>query len=351
MSERYQNKRDQQAIERTNALMRELPSFCSIFLRGIENTTSALTRYAYALDLKTFFQFLVTEVPAFAGQDPRDLTLSALERIQPEQIEQYLSYLSYYTDETTKRTLQNRARAKARKLSAMRALYKYLFRKKRISVNAAELVDRPRLRDKAIVRLEADETANLLDGVECGTGLSDRQKKYHQRTQWRDAAIMAVFMGTGVRVSELVGLNRSDLDTHSQSFRVVRKGGSEVILYYGDEVAEALDEYLLRRDKEIANQGHEDALFLSMQKRRITVRAVQNLVSKYAKAAVPLKRISPHKLRSTFGTMLYEETGDIYLVADVLGHRDVNTTRKHYAAQSDQNRRRAARAVKLRDET
>ena len=87
-----------------------------------------------------------------------------------------------------------------------------------------------------------------------------------------------------------------------------------------------------------------------MQKKRISNRAVQNLVKKYAKIVTPLKNISPHKLRSTYGTALYQETGDIYLVADVLGHKDVNTTRKHYAAISDEKRRMAARMVRLRED-
>ncbi len=350
MGESYQNERDQKAIEQTRALLRELPPFCGVFLRGIESTTSALTRRAYASDLNTFFRFLCTETAEFADQNPRDFKLSSLECVQSEQIEEYLSYLGYYVDDQTLHVQQNRDKAKARKLSSLRALYKYFCKKKKLKANVAALVDPPKLHDKAIVRLETDEAAKLIDGVEGGHGLSKQQKRYHSKTQWRDAAILAMFLGTGIRVSELVGLNLSDIDAETQAFRVTRKGGAEVQLYYGDEVAEALHAFLQHRALETALDGHEDALFLSMQQRRITTRAVQNLVKKYADAAVPLKRISPHKLRSTFGTMLYEETGDIYLVADVLGHSDVNTTRKHYAAQSDQNRRRAARAIKLRDE-
>ena len=96
--------------------------------------------------------------------------------------------------------------------------------------------------------------------------------------------------------------------------------------------------------------GDENALFLSMQKRRIGVRAVENLVKKYAKLVTNLKNITPHKLRSTYGTSLYRETGDIYLVADVLGHKDVNTTKKHYAAIEEDRRRSAAKYVHLRED-
>ena len=121
-----------------------------------------------------------------------------------------------------------------------------------------------------------------------------------------------------------------------------------MVLYFPPEVAEALAEYMLEREKIETLPGHEDALFLSLQKRRITQRAVQNIVKKYASVAAPLKpRISPHKLRSTFATNLYNSTGDIYLVADVLGHSSVDTTRKHYADMTDARRRMAAEHVDL----
>ena len=104
------------------------------------------------------------------------------------------------------------------------------------------------------------------------------------------------------------------------------------------------------RSHVIPQEGHEDALFLSMQNRRMSVRAVENMVKKYSSIVTSLKKITPHKLRSTFGTNLYRETGDIYLVADVLGHKDVNTTKKHYAAMEDERRRRAAKQIRLREE-
>ena len=130
----------------------------------------------------------------------------------------------------------------------------------------------------------------------------------------------------------------------------MRKGGNQEILALSDEVAEALASYAEERALRTPLEGHEKAFFLSMQNRRMTARAVENLVKKYARAAVPLKKITPHKLRSTYGTLLYQESNDIYLVADVLGHKDVNTTRKHYAAQSEDNRRKAARLIHLRED-
>jgi site-specific recombinase XerD len=147
----------------------------------------------------------------------------------------------------------------------------------------------------------------------------------------------------------------SDIDFDTNGFTVTRKGGNRAILYFGDEVRDALSYYIEGERKALISRSEKlviddkDALFLSLQIKRISVRAVENLVKKYAQIAAPLKKISPHKLRSTYGTNLYRATGDIYMVADVLGHRDVNTTKKHYAAITEDRRKNAAKAVVLRN--
>lgn len=234
-------------------------------------------------------------------------------------------------------------------MSSLRTFYKYYYKKEKIKNNPSVLVDLPKIHDKVITRLEVDEVARLLDEVESGDKLTERQQKFHKLTKNRDTALLTLLLGTGLRVSECVGLNISDLDFEVNGMRIMSKGGTEVIIYFGDEVEAALQQYLLEREKKIVNEGHEGALFLSLQNKRLSVRAVQNLVKKYAQLVTKLKNISPHKLRSTYGTNLYRETGDIYLVTDVLGHRDVNTTKKHYAEIEDERRRMAARAVKLRE--
>jgi site-specific recombinase XerD len=208
----------------------------------------------------------------------------------------------------------------------------------------------PKIHDKNIIRLDIDEVATLLDEVESGENLTKRQQAYHERTKTRDLALLTLMLGTGIRVSECVGLNLEDVDLKNNGIKVHRKGGAEVIVYFGEEVRTALCDYLLERNGITAAAGHENALFLSMQHKRLSIRAVENLVKKYAKLVTNLKNITPHKLRSTYGTSLYQETGDIYLVADVLGHKDVNTTRKHYAAIEENRRKQAAKYVRLREE-
>ena len=210
------------------------------------------------------------------------------------------------------------------------------------------LVPLPKLHEKPIIRMDADEVSRMLDKAETGTDLTRTQQRFHDKTRVRDVALLTLLLGTGIRVSECVGLDLDDIDFKEKGLRVHRKGGYESIVYFGDEVEETLRTYLEERRQILPKEGHEKALFLSLQNRRITVRAVENLVKKYAGLATALKKITPHKLRSTYGTSLYRATGDIYLVADVLGHKDVNTTRKHYAAVEEDRRKGARNIVQLR---
>ena len=333
----------------TRSALRELPDVCFDFINAIDSTTQPLTRYAYVSDLKLFFNFLVSELPKFADKTPRTLEVSDLSKVTSRDIYMYLDFLGLYVKDDVE--FSNQDLGKMRKLSSLRSFYKFLYKNGYIEADPASLVDMPKRHNKPIIRLEIDEVAHMLDLVESGEMLSERQKKYNDHTKKRDLAILTLFLGTGIRVSELVGINIDDIDFSINGFLVTRKGGSQAILYFPDEVAQVLQDYLKLRREITPQPGSEDALFLSLQNKRISVRAVQLMVKKYATLAAPLKKhLSPHKLRSTFGTNLYHETGDIYLVADVLGHSDVNTTRRHYAAMSDDRRRMAARKVRLREE-
>ena len=345
MAESYHKDAEAKLVTKLRGLQRELPIFTAELFRGIADYTSVQTRVAYAYDLKIFFSYLSEDV---CHKNIRDFTVGDLAALKSDDIQAFLEYLTYYVkeDETT---IQNDAQGKSRKLAAVRTMFKYFYGKGKLPANPAELVGFPKLREKNIITLEIDEIAKLLDMVESGDKLTSKQQQYHERTKVRDIAIITLLLGTGMRVSECVGLNIQDIDFETGGVLVTRKGGDQMVLYFGDEVSYALKNYLSMRKNVTAKEDHENALFLSMQNRRITERAMQNLVKKYSALVTSLKNISPHKLRSTFGTRLYQETQDIYLVANVLGHADVNTTRKHYAKMDDDQRRRAANAVKLRE--
>lgn len=330
------------------SLLVTLPRFCKDFFRGIEPTTSSRTRIAYAYDLRIFFDFLAKSNPLVKDTPITDLKITILDEIKPLDLEEYLDYLSYY--ESDGKQYINKENGKKRKLVALRSFYNYYYKKQMIETNPPAFVNVPKLHDKQIVRLDIDEVARLLDEVESGNSLTKKQRAFHEKTRLRDLALMTLLLGTGIRVSECVGLDINDVDFENNGIKIRRKGGNEVVIYFGDEVREALLDYLEERKLLVPAVGHENALFLSIQLKRINVRSVENLVKKYSSTVTKLKNITPHKLRSTYGTSLYRETGDIYLVADVLGHKDVNTTKKHYAAIEDNRRRSAAKVVKLREE-
>ena len=335
---------------RLRNILKTLPTFAREYFRAIEPRTSAKTRISYAYDIRVFFQFLIDTNPVFQDYTTNQFEIADIEALQSVDIEEYQEYLKVYNNPENKQVL-NKEKGISRKMSALRSFYQYYYKRQVISSNPTLLVDMPKLHEKAIIRMDLDEVSRLLEYIEhCGDTLTGQKKLYHDKTKYRDLAIVTLLLGTGVRVSECVGLDLDDVDFKQSSIKVTRKGGNEAIIYFGDEVEEALDQYIsMVRSTIEPLSGHERALFLSTQKRRMGIQAVENMVKKYAQVVTPNKKITPHKLRSTYGTALYQETSDIYLVAEVLGHKDVNTTKKHYA-QIDENRmRKAANAVKLRD--
>ena len=344
----YHEQEDIENTKRIRGILKELPPFCTDFFRGIEPRTSARTRLAYAYDLKTFFDFLKQANPELKSKKLRDLPLSLLDEIKLMDLEEYMEYLKCYSTEK-REDLMNTERGIMRKVSTVKSFYNYFYRTERIQNNPASLLQLPKIHEKEIIRLDVDEVARFLDEVEDGECLTEKQKAYHAKTKLRDLAMMTLLLGTGLRVSECVGLNINDVDFRNGGLRIHRKGGKEVIVYFGAEVEYALQDYLSEREHIVPEEGSEEALFLSMQRKRINVRSVEKMVKKYAQLVTPLKKITPHKLRSTYGTNLYRETGDIYLVADVLGHSDVNTTKKHYAALEDERRRSARNKVQMRE--
>ena len=335
---------------RLREILKTLPPFAKDYFRAVEPTTSARTRISYAYDIRVFFHFLMENNPVYKNYTIEQFEVHDLERLEPVDIEEYQEYLKVYKNDEEK-CITNTEKGLARKMSELRSFYGYYFKRQIISKNPTLLVEMPKLHEKAIIRLDTDEIAMLLDYVDHGgDNLTGQRKAYFEKTKNRDLAILTLLLGTGIRVSECVGLDLQDIDFKNNGITVTRKGGNQMVVYFGEEVENALKTYLYTTRKQtVPLSGHENALFLSTQRKRMGVQAVENMVKKYAREVTPNKKITPHKLRSTYGTALYKETGDIYLVADVLGHKDVNTTKKHYAAIDEDRRRQAAGAVKLRE--
>lgn len=334
----------------TNIVNNDLPTMCRPFFASINSSTASLTKLNYAYDLRVFFVYIASEVLFLPTTSANTIKIEHLRQLTSQHIDQFLMYLDYYNTPNGK-SKTNSSKGKSRKLSSIKSLFTYLLKNNFIDKDPTAFVNMPKQVTKDIVRLERREISKLLHTVESGSGLTSKQKTYQDNTKVRDMAIITLLVGTGIRVSECVGINMSDIDFSNLSFKVTRKGGNNVILYFSNEISDVLRDYydLRTRQNEKEKIIDSDAMFLSLQLKRISTRAVQNLVKKYSSIATPLKCISPHKLRSTYGTQLYRATHDIYIVADVLGHKDVNTTRKHYAAISDDIRRKAANKLKFID--
>lgn len=336
-------------IELIRNICDELPSYVRNFFRAIQQSKASRTRLGYARDLKTFFEYVVECYTDKNLNDLKDVSLDILSSIDSTFIEDYMDHLQMYRKDG--RIVTNGKASIKRKIVSLNVFYAYFYKNDLVSQNPVAKIERPKVPDKQIVRMDAAETAHFLDTVEYGLNLTSKQQKYHEKTKTRDLALLTLMLSTGIRISECVGLDINHVDFDNLCIKIIRKGGKEAIVYFSDEAVEPLQDYIKERKKINAQDGHENALFLSSQKKRIGVRTVENLVKKYSQSAVPLKHITPHKLRSTYGTALYQETSDIYLVADVLGHTDVNTTRKHYADIDNERKRLARNKVQLREKS
>ncbi len=345
-------------IDELRSRLSELPEFIFNFIqRHIKNTTSLNTKIAYCKDAKIFLEFLKT-LPQFKHiTGISQFNISDLKQLTKTDIEDYLLYLEHYTVTYTTRTgktvtlsIQNDKNGKMRKLSSLRSLFDYLYSSELIDKDITQLVKMPKISDKIKSKLSVDEVVMFLDTIESGSGLSKKEKAFFNATRIRDLAIATTLLGTGIRVSELVNLNINDINFRENHFKVTRKGQNEEIIFCNDEVIAALRNYYEER---INTRGvpaeHQQAFFLSTQRRRIDEKSVRNMIKKYSSKCGIIKNITPHALRRTFGTNLYNEVEDVYLVAEMLGHKSVETTKKHYAELNVERKRKALKQYKLRE--
>ena len=273
----------------------------------------------YLLDLRTFFRYLIareTGIPFHSEEFVKiDISKIGLKELEAIHAEDLYDYLAYVTDER-----ENRWSARARKLSAIRSLYKYLVNKRHyLEYNPTVDIDSPKAQKTLPKVLSLEEATRLLTAVE-----NDRESKY----RIRDYAILTLFLNCGMRLSELVGINISDIDSELTSLRVTGKGSKERVVYLNDACQYALTEYLIERLRPNYTKLKEKALFLSRFEQRISVKTVQAMVYKYLRlAGLESKHYSVHKLRHTAATLMYQ-TGkvDVRVLKEILGHEQLNTT-------------------------
>ncbi|MBQ6554379.1 MAG: tyrosine-type recombinase/integrase, partial [Firmicutes bacterium] len=249
----YHSEQEKKIILELREFRKGLPDFLEDFFVFLNTDVSAKTRLSYARDIKVFFAYLANEERDFPT-DITKFTIDDMRRVDARVLNRYADYLSYYlrdieskNEKSTTLETFNHDRGISRKLSAIRKLFKFYYQAEQLPANPTELINNPKIHEKSIIRLEADEVAKLLDVVDSGEGLSDRQAKYHDFTKLRDAALITLLLGTGMRVSECVGIDMQHIDFEHNAIVIMRKGGKEQIIYFGEEVEEALQKYLVAR--------------------------------------------------------------------------------------------------------
>lgn len=326
--------------DKTNEMMKTMPDFVKTYIRAIHNRTAPRTRYEYLKDIQNFLQYVKD------SKNINNVTIDVLKSFTKIDFEEYFEYLEHY-EKNGKEYTNGRTSIK-RKISSLRKFFGYLFENNIIPSDEIRKIEMPKLHKKEIIRLDTDEATDFLNAVESAKSLSKKEMDYYKIQSTRDAAITYLLLSSGLRVSECAQLDIDDIDMSKSCVHIVRKGGDEATVYFSDEASSYLADYLDWRKQLKGVKDTETALFLSSRKTRLSVRAIEILIKKYAKRSVPLKNITPHKLRATFATNLYNETGDIYLVAETLGHKDVTTTKEHYANLSDKRKEENRNKVTFR---
>ncbi len=275
----------------------------------------------YGLDLRTFFRFLIAMRDGIAPASDafNEISIACVDEAFVKSIKtmDILEFMAY-----TANARGNSAAARSRKLSTIRMFFKYLTASEKIiEINPAAEIESPKKKKALPKHLSVDESKDLLHSV-----VADEESKNKDR----DYCIITLFLNCGMRLSELVGINLSDIDREMRSLRVVGKGNKERIVYLNDACRGALSAYLPVRAREATNIKDKDknALFISRLGKRISVKTVQWLVYKYLdQAGLSYKHFSTHKLRHTAATLMYQEGGvDVLSLKEILGHSELNTT-------------------------
>ena len=334
MAESYKQETQNRYHWKLDGLLKELPDFCRTYFIGRENRLSEVTAVSYAYNLQMFFGYLHDNNSYFGSREVTSYRLEDLEKLTSGDIEEFLHWLRYHRN-SEGHECHNSEMTIQHYISAISALYKYFVKRNILPSNPVDAIDRAKRVKKKVIRLEGDEKKDLRAAVDSGEGLTARQAAFHEKNRERDMAIYEVFLTTGMRISELVGINMTDVDLKAHTIGITRKGSNFQLIYISDRCTELLSEYIAVRGKYSPDRD-EPALFLSNRGSRISVRTVEVMTKKYVSTALPQKtdKITPHKLRSTYATDMLRRTGDLELVSELLGHSNIATT-QIYARYDD----------------
>ena len=317
-------------------LERQLPKYLRGYFAYLKGNVLPMTRLAYLHDVKFFFQYLINETDLTEAETTSQIKLQELNEIKAIDVNMFIDYCRKYTVETDKNihVYENTNKTLARKKSSISVLFKQLYRDGLLDKNITDGFDPirvPKPGEREIKALQDDEVMIMLDAVTSGAGLTKHEHAYWEKTKLRDKAILVTFLTYGLRLSELQQLNVSSFNWNRGEFKIYRKRGKEALMPLNQSVTMVIKDYieLERPAEDRIIDGHQDALFLSLQGRRMTERQIRELVKKYTSIAMETTRkagYSPHKLRATAATSLIGRGNSIFDVQALLDHEQVTTT-------------------------
>lgn len=340
--------KENEIMEQCQDIQKELPSFLNGFFAYLKGNVLPMTRLAYLQDIRFFFNYLIKETDLTAADQPSRIKLEEVAQIRAVDVNIFIDYCRRYKVETEKNIIiyENENKSLARKRSSVSVLFKYLYRDELISKNITDGFDPIRLPkpgEREIKALQDDEVMRMLDAVSTGANLTKKERQFWEKTKKRDKAILILFLTYGLRLSELQQLNISSFNFNRGEFKIYRKRGKESIMPLNKSVSKVLAEYINeeRADDAKLENDSKDALFLSLQGRRMTERQIRELVKKYTAIGLATSRAagySPHKLRATTATSLIGRGNSIFDVQALLDHENITTTQLYAAHKKNVKR-------------
>ncbi len=317
-------------------LQKKLPSFLRGFFAYLKGNVLPLSRLGYLRDIRFFCQYLIDETDLTQAQETKGIKLAEFQEIQSVDVNIFIDYCRKYTVEKdgVETIYENGSKTLARKKSSVSVMFRQLYRDGLLEKNITDGFDPirvPKAGEREIKALQDDEVMIMLDAVSTGAHLTDKERQYWEKTKKRDKAILILFLTYGLRLFELQQLNVSSFNFQRGEFKIYRKRDKETIMPLNVSVTEVVSDYIEneRLPEERIAEGHEDALFLSLQGKRMTERSIRELVKKYTSIGMSTSRragYSPHKLRATAATSLIGRGNSIFDVQALLDHDQVTTT-------------------------
>lgn len=333
-----------------------LPDFVFDYIEIAYSGESINTQIGYSIDIKTFLEYL-QKFRFKSIEHLEDFTVKDMEQVTLRDLNGFTAYLKEYETDTVtidgkhvKRIRRNSAYGINRKLSGIRGLFSYLYKNDLISQNVTDKVDFKKIHQKMKRPLTTQETVKLLDVIYNGENYYEGRDltEYKNRKQ-RDIALFTAYLGTGCRVSELINLDVHDVCFDTSSFVVTRKGGDEQEIFMPVQVENELFSYMQER-MENENAKDKNALFLSRLGKRMTAQGVEKILKKYC-ATVGIfdsDKARPHALRRTFACNLIADGVDIKMVAELMGHKNIEVTHKYYTQYAIEKRKEVMRGFDIK---